>query len=427
MNEILISLRLLFDAVMCGIADFTQATLRVSGVGRTEAQVYLRGLRNITLIGILAPVILVLLGITSGLWPFTAIAGIILALGVLILALYATPIGLVLDALLIIRADGAFKAITGGYKHIGTRYVTFVLWVLLTELCATAFVTVVPLKNNPQVIPAVIVLAGILGVLALLGTTGVFGKKFVAGIASLLLIVFTLSFFFPNRFHQLEEVRQAVDMGTPLPGQQQAQAVQMPPYVTTSNYYVGSANAVLQPHNDIPNEVTTRSDGTTLYVTKCDRDEEITVLKPGETIQIVHQPFGELSRKANRCSYNFFGHAYFINGDPDVKSGAGMEGDKTLPEVVESLPFPDIPAGALVFYVAPPDIERPYKHAVMHDYIRQRVGGKLLVRSRWETDMKVYAIPNYPMIYFVDKDKKIQLGWDGSRSTFFVEPLPVPS
>ena len=87
----------------------------------------------------------------------------------------------------------------------------FVLGVLLIELSFTLFVAVFPIKNNIAALPIIIIAAAVLGILEARGASTIFSKKFIAGKASAILAVFTLSLFFPGAFGSLRGVTEKID------------------------------------------------------------------------------------------------------------------------------------------------------------------------------------------------------------------------
>lgn len=203
-NELWVTLQLLFDIMMLHLADAAQVVAFVGnqnnqGQPRTDMQVYLIGLRRLAIIAIIFPIPILILGILGHWVAVISTAGLLWAIFTIILLTLATPIGLLLEATV------------GGMKDSGKRYVNLVLGVLLTELVFTLFVAVVPINNNPNALPIVILAAAILGILGVTGTKTMATKKRIGTIAGLVLIIFTFSFFFPQTFQCLQGIRERVD------------------------------------------------------------------------------------------------------------------------------------------------------------------------------------------------------------------------
>jgi hypothetical protein len=105
----------------------------------------------------------------------------------------STPLGLIVESL------------AGGIKGSGERYIKLMSTVLVTELFMALFVSVVPIRNNLAALPVIIVASLILSLL---------GKPktgFMTGAAGILLVLFTLSFFFPNSFKVIRRIPVKVD------------------------------------------------------------------------------------------------------------------------------------------------------------------------------------------------------------------------
>lgn len=203
-REIWITIRLVIDAILNGIADITQAITFVSGQNRTEIEVYFAGLRRMALITILLPVPVLILGIITGLGWLTALIGIFWAICTLGLLLIAAPLGLLIEALL-----NTIKGVA--LKETGQKYVKIVLGIYLIELTFTLFVSVVPIGNNLAAIPVVIIAATLLGILGATGTKTALTKKLIGGLTTVILIILTLSFFFPLTFKEGKKMREKMD------------------------------------------------------------------------------------------------------------------------------------------------------------------------------------------------------------------------
>lgn len=188
-NELWITLQLILDIMMLHLADAAQVMAFVSqtrqGQPRTDMQIYLIGLRRLAIIAVLSPIPILILGILGD-WSLllTIVAGLWIIF-TLLLAILAGPIGILLEAI--------NKDIDGS----GKRYTNIVLGVLLVELVFTLFIRVVPISENPGILPIAILAAAILGVLAVLNSNYNKAKKTIGAVAKFVLIVCILAFFFP--------------------------------------------------------------------------------------------------------------------------------------------------------------------------------------------------------------------------------------
>lgn len=189
-RESWITLRLLIDLLLTGIADTTQELTWVQGQNRSEIQVYFAGLKRMALIAILFPIPILILGILVQLNWLIAITGLLWVIATIILLILTAPIAILVEWL---QKD------SNGKSSNGKKYTNIVFAILLGELVFTTFIYLVPIHNNPSLIPILIVMAAILGIISAMGiTSNIFTKKLITIIASILFLVFTASFFFPN-------------------------------------------------------------------------------------------------------------------------------------------------------------------------------------------------------------------------------------
>lgn len=186
-REILRTLQLLFDLIMTGVADVTQVLTLINTHNKTRMEIYGAGLKRMAIIAILLPIPLLIVSVITRIYWLTAWVGIFWAITSVLLLLLITPIGLLIEV------------VSGGVKGSGTRYINFVLGILLSELCITIFLVIVPIKNNYAVLPILIILAAILGIIGAIGANNsIFTKRLITTLATLLFIVLILSLFFPN-------------------------------------------------------------------------------------------------------------------------------------------------------------------------------------------------------------------------------------
>lgn len=130
-----------------------------------------------------------LIGVLIGSRPVIATGGLIAMLGSLLGLLAAAPLGVLIDMALGLRWVGA----------AGARYVRFGTWVLMVEGIVAMTLTIVPFRDNPGMLPIVLLGAAVLGTASVLwGTSGMFGKKLVVFAASILVVAGVFSCFMPE-------------------------------------------------------------------------------------------------------------------------------------------------------------------------------------------------------------------------------------
>ena len=213
-RELWRTLHLLIDTLLSGVADVTQIITRVQGLNKTEIQVYLAGLRRLTLICLFAPLPILGIGIIEGSGTIVALVGIFWAVCLLLLSALGGILPLLIEVLRKIVAGlpiEKLKKVADGLDGVGRRYVRLVQWALLTELVFTLLAAVFPIQNNLKALPIMVIGAAVLGVLALLGEKTFITKKLVRGFATIVLVGFTFSFFFPQIFKSLEVARVKTD------------------------------------------------------------------------------------------------------------------------------------------------------------------------------------------------------------------------
>lgn len=208
------TLRMLIDIFLSGVADVTQIITGVRGLDRTEAQVYLAGLRRLALICLFVPLPILGIGIIKGSGTIVALVGIFWAVCTLLLSALGGILPFLIEVLRKIAAGlpiEKLKKVADGLEGVGQRYVRFVQWVLLTELVFTLLVAVFPIQNNLKALPIMAIGAAVLGILTLLGEKAVITKKLIRVFATIVLVGFTFSFFLPQSFKGLEVARGKTD------------------------------------------------------------------------------------------------------------------------------------------------------------------------------------------------------------------------
>jgi hypothetical protein len=205
LRQIWRAFRLLFDVALTGAADLTAAITGVRQQNRTELEIYLAGLRRLAIIIVFAPIPILAFGVIGNLGWLVGFIGIFWASISVVLLLLTAPIGLILETLIL--------AVRGGFTRagIGERYVRVVLGILLFELSMTLFIGLVPIRNNLAALPLFVVAALVLAILGLAGTKTAFTRKFIAAVATIAVIFFTFSFFFPQSSASMIAVRGKFD------------------------------------------------------------------------------------------------------------------------------------------------------------------------------------------------------------------------
>lgn len=142
MNRMLRALGLLWLTITMGGATLVE-TLRVvmRHVGRTPAQVYLAGLRNVALVVVLAPLLLVYAGVVRDNDVLVIAAGIIWVIASALLWVLGSYVALLIDALLQLVTTQKFEL-------QGKKYVRFLFGVLITEIFVTIAAIVLPWEGN---------------------------------------------------------------------------------------------------------------------------------------------------------------------------------------------------------------------------------------------------------------------------------------
>ena len=85
----------------------------------------------------------------------------------------------------------------------------------------------------------------------------------------------------------------------------------------------------------------------------------------------------------------------------------------TRPKFRHDLPFPKLPATALIFYLYDP----VKKKTIKADFIK-REGGVIQLKNTSGTKVEVWVVYNYMKAWMEDPHLKHQIGYDGSSVTF---------
>lgn len=186
MKEILTIIRAVIDIALTKGTDVARslAFMRRPNFDATRGDVYLRALWRLILVCLVIPLPLIMFGFIGGAFGKIAvpIAVVLWSIVTIALALAASPLGLLVDAL------------RGGVAGAGERYVRFVGNILFIEYSIAFLVTMIPLRNNPGGAPLLLV------TLILLVLAGVFTKQWIVKMAITALPLLLLSFFSPRIF-----------------------------------------------------------------------------------------------------------------------------------------------------------------------------------------------------------------------------------
>jgi hypothetical protein len=155
---------------------------------------------------ILGPAIPALVGLVGGWNWLIALAGLLWGFFALLLFIWATPLGILINALLGVLG---LQATT---QRVGRRYVVYTGTVLLFGMFAALMAALLPWRSNPAAIPLILLAAAILAVAgAAFGTGGVLGRGIVIFVTSLVLVALVTSLIFPRTFSAVSSARAGVD------------------------------------------------------------------------------------------------------------------------------------------------------------------------------------------------------------------------
>jgi len=142
-------------------------------------------------------------------------------------------------------------------------------------------------------------------------------------------------------------------------------------------------------------------------ITNCRQPEKLTTVGPKESVQLRHVSFGNGWENRNRCSYNVAGHANPIYGP----KGKGV----TRAKFRHDLPFPKLPATAVIFYLYDPVSKKKLKA----DFIKSE-GGIIYLENTSAEKTEVWMVYNYMKAWMEDPHLQHQIGYDGSTAKFIV-------
>lgn len=152
------------------------------------------------------PAITVCLGIYWRLDWVVSLAGLWSALWLLVLFVWATPVGVVVEAIL-----GGW----GNWWGSGARWVSRCRGILLAELIITFVLSIIPVQNNPKLVPLCL-LSGVLIYVASVHwqIKSEKAKQILFRLAIIVFVLTLLSFFFPNSFRATAHKVSGLDQGT---------------------------------------------------------------------------------------------------------------------------------------------------------------------------------------------------------------------
>lgn len=197
MNGIWQTIREIGRLIMFGMAETASLTTWVNKQNRTTLNVYLRSLLAIAGFIILFPMLPLSFRLLGAPGWITAFAGIFLAICTLWLAIIAAPLAIVIDAILH-GLKGTIGLFTQGIIGPGKRYVDSALWILLIEAFVFLCMSIIPLKNNPTLVPIILLAALIIVIVGAISKKGDGFKKLAGTLATIMIVGVVLSFFFPK-------------------------------------------------------------------------------------------------------------------------------------------------------------------------------------------------------------------------------------
>ncbi|MGB9609010.1 MAG: hypothetical protein ACPL3E_01395 [Minisyncoccia bacterium] len=178
----------------------------LAGITAPRAIQYLRILAILAVVAIVVPAIPALIGLVSGWGWLVAVAGILWGSLALLLVVLAAPLGVLINILL-----GAI-GLQARNQTAGRRYILFTGSILMFGMFFALMVSVLPWRNNPGVVPFMLLAAAILAVSgAVFGTAGLLGRNIIVFVTSFILATLTISLFFPRSFAELSSARQRID------------------------------------------------------------------------------------------------------------------------------------------------------------------------------------------------------------------------
>lgn len=254
----------------------------------------------------------------------------------------------------------------------GRKIFKWIMAIIGVELVIGVYLTAVPLYNDPDLVPMlVLVLAAIL-VISLSGKL-----KRIRTLLWITLIVLTIIFVKGGREKVLSD-HPDVPEKTQYNQNQGSYG-----YELKEGYLVEKPSIPTQPLVAAETFKKISSGGSYIEIeTNCaDFLHNIAPVNPGEKIKIMHINMDPGVRR-NRCTYNIAGDAAPISGS--------APGEETLPWYKENLPYPDLPAYALVFILTDSS-----GNIIARDYIKGN-GQFIIFQNTGDDEAIVHADYNYP-------------------------------
>lgn len=208
------ALGLLWLAVTMGGATFAE-TMRVvrRNIGRTPAQTYFAGLRNLALVFIIAPLFLVGFAVVRDNDWFALAAALTWGVATVMIWVLASYIAVLIDAL--VQLAGKLQDGNQKVDIKGKRYVDTLIAILLMEVCI-AFVAIVIPWNGNLMLAALTILASLALALAFyFDTEHALMRKLVKVVGIVFLLGALVYAFFPNRSTQVAEMVKDFDRINP--------------------------------------------------------------------------------------------------------------------------------------------------------------------------------------------------------------------
>lgn len=182
------------------IVDFVDLTRKLAFIRRPDERsawsVYVQALKRYAVAVTMAPLVLLVVGIMSGAGWIVGLVGVFWALCTIVLFFIAGPIGVLVE----IIGDHA--------KGDGKRYVWMVESILAFETGFTLYVIIVPIGNNPGMLPVVIIGCLLLLFMNLAAQkpkdaksqqkAAPVSRKLVTGVVVTVIMVATIGFYMPN-------------------------------------------------------------------------------------------------------------------------------------------------------------------------------------------------------------------------------------
>lgn len=185
-------IRLLLEAAFLKYEDAKES------IGK-HLKSYQKSLLILLLVMIFPPMILIWLGISSDSKCFIVIGGTWRAICTLFLLVAITPFGIVLEIVM------------NGISGSGRRYVRFISGCFIGELIFTLVLCFIPIKNNPQMFPPLVLASFLFGLIGAFKTS----RQTASAIVGIMLFLILSSFFFPNTFMSVREKIDDLDIGQP--------------------------------------------------------------------------------------------------------------------------------------------------------------------------------------------------------------------